>query len=89
VSGAEYYFSSHKGKRERKKIKAPSPAQTAAVLADLRELIVEGAFVHSADQKACKWCDYDAACDDSVHEQAEGKLADPKLKAVGKLASHA
>ena len=55
---------------------------------DLRELIVDGAFVHAADEKACKWCDYDAACGGGVHEQAEGKLADAKLKAFGRLGAH-
>ena len=42
-----------------------------------------------ADEKACKWCDYEAACGGGVHEQAEGKLADAKLKAFGRLAAHA
>ena len=62
VTGASYYFSSHKGRQERVQIPAPSLAQTAAVLGDLRELIVDGAFVHAADEKACKCCDYAAAC---------------------------
>jgi RecB family exonuclease len=88
VTGASYYFSSHKGRREKVQIPAPSPAQTAAVLGDLRELIVEGAFVHAADEKACKWCDYEAACGGSVHAQASAKLSDEKLKAFGRLAAH-
>ena len=58
------------------------------MLGDLRELIVDGAFVHAADEKACKWCDYDVACGAGVHEQAEDKLADVKLKAFGRLAAH-
>ena len=49
-------------------------AQTAAVLGDLREVIVDGAFVHAPDQKACKFCDYAAACGAAVHDEAEGKL---------------
>jgi len=88
VTGASYYFSSHKGRRERVYIPAPSQAQTAAVLGDLRKLIVDGTFVHAPDPKACKWCDYEAACDGAVHEEAEGKLADAKLKAFGRLAAH-
>ena len=39
VVGGVYYFPSHKGRRERVQIPAPTPAQTAAVLADLREVI--------------------------------------------------
>ena len=88
VTGAEYYFPSHKGRRERKHIPAPSLATTAAVLGDLRELIVNGAFVHAHDKKACKWCDYEAACGGSVHAQAKGKLDDAKLIALGRLAAH-
>ena len=88
VTGAEYYFSSHKGKRERVRITAPSLAETAAVLADLRQVIVDGAFVHATDDNACKWCDYAAACDHAVREHATKKLADSKLKAFGRLASH-
>ena len=29
---------------------------------DLREVIVQGAFVHAPDEDDCKCCDYDAAC---------------------------
>jgi RecB family exonuclease len=88
VTGAQYYFPSRKGRRERVTIKAPKPEQTAAVLADLRELIVQGAFIQAADKKACKWCDYEAACTDEVHERAAQKLGDPKLVAFGRLAAH-
>lgn len=62
LTGASYYFSSHKGRGERVHIPAPSLAHTAAVLGDLRALIVDGAFIHAADDKPCRWCDYEAAC---------------------------
>ena len=88
VTGATYYFPSHKGRRERVHIAAPPLSQTAAVLGDLRALIVEGAFVHAAEEKACKWCDYEAACTGSAHDHAKAKLADGKLKAFGRLAAH-
>lgn len=88
VTGAVYYHPSHKGRRERVRIVAPTPAQTAAVLADLREVIVKGAFVHAPDKDACKWCDYDGVCGADALGQAEGKLGDSKLKAFGRLAAH-
>lgn len=88
VTGATYYFSTHKGRRERVHIPAPSLSQTAAVLGDLRALIVDGAFIHAADEKACTWCDYEAACGGGVHDQARGKLSDAKLRAFGRLAAH-
>lgn len=88
VTQAVYYFPSHKGRRERVKIPAPSRAQTAAVLADIRRLIVDGIFVHASDDKACKFCDYTAACGTGMHEQAAKKLGDSKLIAFGRLAAH-
>jgi ATP-dependent helicase/nuclease subunit B len=88
VTRAEYYFPSHKGRRERVKIAAPSRAEIASVLGDLRELIVQGAFVHAHDEKACKFCDYESVCGGGVHGQAEGKLADAKLKGFGRLVAH-
>lgn len=88
VVGGVYYFPSHKGRRERVQIPAPTPAQTAAVLADLRELIVQGTFVHAPDQDACKWCDFAGACDVHAQDQASGKLEDSKLQAYGRLAAH-
>lgn len=88
VDGATYYFPSHKGCRERRHIPAPPLAKTAAVLGDLRAVIADGTFVHAADVKACKWCDYEAACGRGVHEQAKGKMDDVRLKAFGRLAAH-
>ena len=87
VSGAVYYFPSHKGRRERVAIAAPSRAQIAEVLSDLRQVIVDGTFVHAKDDKACRFCDYTAACGAGVHEQAAAKAVDPKLVAYGKLAT--
>jgi RecB family exonuclease len=88
VTGAEYYFSTHKGRRERVPIPAPSLAQVASVLADLRALIVDGAFVHAPSDKPCRFCDFGNACNDGVHERAAAKLGDPLLKALGRLAAH-
>jgi hypothetical protein len=58
------------------------------VLADLRQVIVDGAFSHTPDEKDCKFCDYTAACDAQVHEQAGAKLQDHRLVAYGRLAVH-
>jgi ATP-dependent helicase/nuclease subunit B len=88
VTHAAYFFSSHKGRLAQKVIPAPPRAQTAKVLADLRQLIVDGAFVHAADEKACKFCDYTAACGSDAGKQAALKLSDPKLTAFGRLAAH-
>jgi ATP-dependent helicase/nuclease subunit B len=88
VTGAEYYFSSHKGRQERVTIPAPTVAHTTAVLTELRELIVSGAFVHASEESACKWCDFTAACGGHAAGQAEAKSADPKLAAFTRLAAY-
>jgi ATP-dependent helicase/nuclease subunit B len=88
VTGGVYYFSSHKGGQERIRIPAPKPQDMAAVLGDLRELLVKGAFVHTPDDRDCKFCDYKPACTSDVNVQAKAKLADAKLNAYGRLAAH-
>ena len=88
VSGAEYYFPSAKGQQERKRIPTPSIARVGAVLADLREVIASGLFVHAPDEESCKWCDYGHACGQNAAERAEAKQADPKLAPFAKLVAH-
>jgi ATP-dependent helicase/nuclease subunit B len=85
VTRAVYYFPSHKGRRERVVIPAPSRSQIAAVLSDLRDMIVAGAFVHASASKPCRFCDYTAACPAGVQEQAKAKAGDPTLIAYGRL----
>ncbi len=88
VVAGVYYFSSHKGQRNRKVIPAPARAAIAAVLADLRELIAAGTFVHAPAEEDCTFCDFKAACGPGVHAQADAKRGDPKLQAFGRLAAH-
>ena len=86
VTAGVYYFSSHKGRQERVRIPAPTQAAIAGVLGDLRELIVQGSFVHAPDEDDCKFCDYAAACGEDVHEQAEAKLQRLETDGVWRLA---
>jgi ATP-dependent helicase/nuclease subunit B len=88
VLAGVYYFSSRKGRRERVRIDAPSHAAIAGVLGDLRDLILTGSFVHSAKKEDCKFCDYIAACDQSLEGRAEGKLAHSHLAVYGRLGAH-
>lgn len=88
VSGAQYYFSASKGRLERKRISAQSAATVGRVLADLREVITSGLFVHTAAEADCKFCDYGAACGKSAHARAKVKLEDSVLEPCGKLAGH-
>jgi ATP-dependent helicase/nuclease subunit B len=88
VVGAQYYFPSQKGNQERKPIPTPSLATTGQVLADLREVIASGVFVHSPDEDACRWCNHGLACGRGVQERSEAKTADPRLAPFVRLSAH-
>ena len=57
-------------------------------VADLRELIVKGQFVRTANERNCKYCDYVEACGGSVNQQAEEKLSDARLADYQRLTEH-
>ncbi len=88
VTAGVYYFSSRKGRQERVTIPAPAKAAIAAVLADLRDLIINGQFIRTPDEDDCTFCDYIAACGGKVNRQAAEKLPDSKLGAYRRLAAH-
>jgi hypothetical protein len=83
-----YYFSSHKGHQERVIIPAPAKVAIAAVLGDLRDLIIKGQFIRTPDQDDCRFCNYVAACGAEPNRQAGEKLPDPKLGAYRRLVAH-
>jgi ATP-dependent helicase/nuclease subunit B len=62
VTAGVYYFSSHKGRRERISIPSPSRAKVAAVMGDLRDVILAGQFTRTTDEGNCRFCDYSAVC---------------------------
>ena len=62
-------------------IPAPSKAAIAAVLGDLRDLIINGQFIRTPDEGNCRFCDYVAACGGEANRQAAEKLPDSKLGA--------
>jgi ATP-dependent helicase/nuclease subunit B len=88
VEAGVYYFSSRRGRRERVRVDAPGQKAIASVLADLRAVILAGTFVHAPSEDACKFCNYSAACDQSLEGRAEPKLEDAKLQAVRRLTAH-
>ena len=88
VTAGVYYFSSHKGHQERVSIAAPESASIAAVLKDLRDLIIKGKFIRTPNQNDCRFCDYVSACGGKVNRQAEEKLPDSKLSAYRRLVGH-
>ena len=88
VAGAHYYFSSAKGLQTRKTIAAPARDRLAAVLGDLRAVIASGLFIHAADDRACKWCDFGHACGRDAGARAEPKQNDPLLDPYRRLAAH-
>lgn len=89
VTAGVYYFPSRKGRRERVRIDAPSHNAIASVLADLRDVILRGSFVHTSSKDDCQFCDYSAACDQSLEARAERKLEDSTLQSYVRLTEHA
>ena len=88
VTKAVYYFSSHKGGRERVPIAAPTAATLATVLGDLRVVILSGQFIRTASPRNCTYCNYAAACGDDTNAQAQAKVADQGFPAFGRLTAH-
>jgi RecB family exonuclease len=88
VTAGVYYFSTHKGRLERVTIPAPAKVDIAAVLGDLRDLILKGQFIRTPHEDDCKFCDYIAACGGEVNRQAREKLPDSKLGQYRRLAAH-
>lgn len=88
VIAGVYYFSSHKGRQERVIIPTPANVDIAAVLGDLRDLIIAGQFIRTPDVNDCKFCNYTAACGGEVNRQAGEKLPDPKLDTYRRLIAH-
>ena len=88
VTAGVYYFSSHKGRQERVRIPAPPKAAIAAVLGDLRDLVIKGQFIRTPDEGNCRFCDYIAACGAETNRQAREKLSDSNVGAFRRLAAH-
>lgn len=88
VTGAEYYFSAARGRQHRQHIPAPAVGDVAAVLADIRNVIVSGAFVHAPKERECKFCDLKHACGVNAHLAASTKADDAALEPVRRLAAH-
>ena len=63
------------GPAEAQAIPAQSLAATAGVLADLREVIASGLFVHAQERQRCKFCDYGHACGKNAHDARDRQKA--------------
>jgi ATP-dependent helicase/nuclease subunit B len=90
VAGS-YYFPTVRGGRERVVRPAGSQARVTDVLRDLFDVLAAGAFIHSADEGDCRFCDFGRACGSRAAERAARKIADPAnaaLAAYTRLAQH-
>jgi hypothetical protein len=60
------------------------------VLRDLREVIASGTFIHTQEERACKFCRHGHACGKDARDIAKAKLARPEaaLESYRRLASH-
>jgi ATP-dependent helicase/nuclease subunit B len=88
VEAGIYYFSTHKGRQERREIKAPPLEKVAQVMRDLRSVIAKGEFSQSANEKDCKFCSFARGCGVYADGQLEIKLKDPKLDDFRRLSLH-
>ncbi len=88
MAGAQYYFSSTKGRLERKLISTQAAATVGQVLSDLRDVIRSGLFVHTPDDGDCRFCDYGPACGAKAHVCSAAKAADARLAPYRRLAAH-
>ena len=89
-----YLFPSVKGHGASKAIEAPKPADLAAVLRDLADVIGGGAFAPADQDSACAWCEFTVACHAVLGEPSTStgaKVGDPDnaaLEAYRRLRLH-
>jgi ATP-dependent helicase/nuclease subunit B len=74
IRNGVYFFTSARGGQERCEIPRPDPRVTRRVLSDLLDVIARGAFVHTADEGDCEFCDYHRACGAGAASRAAVKL---------------
>ena len=58
------------------------------VLADLRDVIASGLFVHAQSDDACKWCDFGPACGRDAAARAAAKSGDAAQLPYLRLGRH-
>jgi ATP-dependent helicase/nuclease subunit B len=88
ITGAQYYFSSAKGRLERKTIPTQPSQALGSVLESLHEVVTQGLFLHTPSEEDCRFCDYSPACGAGAHERAREKRTDALLAAYQRLAGH-
>jgi ATP-dependent helicase/nuclease subunit B len=76
VSQSCYYLPTARGGGERVVCPPVDRRELRATLADLLDTIRAGAFLHTTDERDCKWCDQGRACGARSLERAATKLAE-------------
>jgi len=74
VTSSSYYFPSERGGGERVPRPVAPPSALAAIVRDLLDVIASGAFVHTADDGDCSYCDFQVACGRRAVERAKNKI---------------
>ena len=87
--GGGYYFPTVRGRGERVTRPLPDPAPLAAVLRDLFSVVRAGAFVHTAEEDDCRYCEFVAPAAPSRTRAPKSKLAAPALAVYRRLIEHA
>jgi hypothetical protein len=86
VTRGTYVFPAVKGHGRRKTIPTAPKGTLEAVLTNLADIVLQGAFLAAADADACTWCEFKAACHAVKTPDGESK---EKMLSAQKLANEA
>ena len=92
VTSSTYYFPTVRGQGQRVPRSQADPGAVAAVVQDLFGLLAGGTFLHTANERDCRYCEFHRACGRDPVARAARKLdiaANAALTAYRGLADHA
>jgi len=91
VTSSTYYFPTVRGQGQRVPRPQADPGAVAAVVRDLFGLLAGGTFLHTANERDCRYCEFHRACGRDPVARAARKLdnaANAALTAYRGLADH-
>jgi len=92
VTSSTYYFPTVRGQGQRVPRPQADPGAVAAVVRDLFGLLAGGTFLHTANERDCRYCEFHRACGRDPVARAARKIenaANVALTAYRGLADHA
>lgn len=92
MTSTTYYFPTVRGQGQRVPRAQADPGAVAAVVRDLLGLLAGGTFLHTANARDCRYCEFHRACGRDPVARAARKIenaANAALMAYRGLADHA